>query len=77
MVHHMGQALALAIETNRTLVMAPDVGYPYTEPQRCSASLQDGPSAVWWTGQVHSEYTADLSIPGWAVVQHMAALWAI
>ena len=34
-VHHMGQALALAIETNRTLVVAPDSGYPYTDTDRC------------------------------------------
>ena len=40
-VHHMGQALALAIETNRTLVVAPDVSYPYTDTQRCLPSFQD------------------------------------
>ena len=43
-VHHMGQALALAIETNRTLVVAPDVGYPYTDTDRYSPAIQAGHS---------------------------------
>ena len=42
-VHHMGQALALAIELNRTLVVAPDVGYPYTDTERCSLIPIAGP----------------------------------
>ena len=33
-VHHMGQALALAIESNRTLVVAPDPTFIYTEAER-------------------------------------------
>ena len=34
LVHHMGQALALAIESNRTLVVAPDPTFIYTEAER-------------------------------------------
>ena len=34
LVHHMGQALALAIETNRTLVVAPDPTYIYIGAER-------------------------------------------
>ncbi len=37
-VHHMGQALALAMEANRTLVVALDPTYIYTEAERYGAS---------------------------------------
>jgi hypothetical protein len=34
-LHHMGQALALALQLGRVLVVAPDRGYPYYDAGKC------------------------------------------
>lgn len=54
-VHHMGQALALAIETDRVLVVAPDIGYAYTDTDRYSFVMLQLSHASWCTDVVQHE----------------------